>query len=221
MRSRSIRLAFAAAIALLGATTTSSAHADDIDVTSADGSYGRIEGDLLFIGAFGGGIAQGGPQLETHLSLLYMSTAGGYARYSETFEDDPVPYARMLSFGFELRPLFLGRYALDYEKGPPHLDLFLDSLALVIGATWSSPKEAEFDERPGIELGLSMEVPLLPQASGPYVGVLGLARWSADDIAGTASRDFLDRGSTLVFTLAWHQVFEAGLVDFRDPAPAP
>ncbi|NUP05257.1 MAG: hypothetical protein HOW73_04260 [Polyangiaceae bacterium] len=194
--------------------------ADDA-VTYADGSYGRIEGDLLFVGEIGAGVALGGPQLETHLSLLYLSTAGGYARYSESFENEDAPYARMLSFGFELRPLFLGRYALDMEKGPPHLDLFLDSLTLVVGATWSSPRRAEFDPEPGIELGLGIEFPFLPSASGPYLGVLGLARWNADDIANRVDRDFLERGSTLVFTLAWHQIFDANLVDFRDPPPRP
>jgi hypothetical protein len=197
------------------------ARADDGDVTNADGSYGRIEGDLLFIGEFAAGLGAGGPQFETHLSLLYLSTAGGYARYCESFENDEAAYARMIAFGLELKPLFLGRYALDFEKGPPHLDLFVDSLTLLVGATWESPTRAEFETYPGIELGIGIEVPFLPQASGPYVGLTALARWGPNEIAGTSDRDFLERGSMLLFSLSWHQVFDANLVDFRDPPPRP
>ena len=137
-------------------------------------------------------------------------------RYVEAFEQENAPFARMIAAGFELRPLFLGRYALDLEKGPAHLDLFADSLALVIGATWASPERAKFDAYPGIELGLSIEVPFIARASGPYLGLLALARWGPDDLVGRRDADFLERGSTLVFTLAWHQMFAARLVDLRD-----
>lgn len=192
------------------------------DAAEVDGSYGRVEGDLLFVGDVGAALAQGGVGLETHVSLLYLSTAGGYFRYVEAFGNEDAPYARLFAVGFDLRPLFLGRYALDLERGPAHLDLFLDSLSLVIGPTWAaSPITAEFEAAPGIELGLGIEVPLLPSASGPYLGVLGLARWGPHDIDGTANADFLERGSSLVFTFSWHQVFDANLVDLRDPPRVP
>lgn len=194
--------------------------------TTADGSYGRVEGDLLFVASVGAVAAQGGPQLETHLSLLYLSTAGGYFRYVESFENDASPFARLIAVGFDLRPLFLGRYGLDLERGPAHLDLFLDSLSLVIGPTWSSsdadsPGGAAFDASPGLELGAGIEVPFLPSANGPYLGILALARFGPDDIAGTSEADWLDRGSSLMLTFAWHQVFDAGLVDLRDPPRTP
>lgn len=182
----------------------------------ADGSYGRIEGDLLFVGEAGCAITTQGPQLETHLGLLYISTAGPYFRYVESFGDENASFDRVLAAGVELRPLFLGRYALDLAQGPPHLDLFLDSFALVIGAQWEAPLDKEIEGSPGLELGASIEVPLLPSASGPYVGLLGLARFGNGELSGASSRDFLERGSSLVFTLAWHQVFDAGLVDIRD-----
>lgn len=194
----------------------------EAQATDADGSYGRVEGDLLFVGDVGAALALGGVGLETHVSLLYLSTAGGYFRYVEAFGNEAAPYARLLALGFDLRPLFLGRYALDLERGPAHLDLFVDSLSLVIGPTWAaSPITAEFEAAPGIELGVGMEVPLLPSASGPYLGVLGLARWGPHDIDGTSSADFLERGSSVVFTFSWHQVFDANLVDLRDPPRVP
>jgi hypothetical protein len=182
----------------------------------ADGSYGRIEGDLLFVGEAGAAITTQGPQLETHVGLLYMSTAGPYFRYVESFGDDNAAFDRVLAAGLELRPLFLGRYALDLAQGPPHLDLFVDSLALIIGAQWEAPLGRGFESLPGLELGASIEVPLLPSASGPYLGLLGLARFGNAELVGTGNRDFLERGASLVFTLAWHQVFDAGLVDIRD-----
>lgn len=189
--------------------------------TDSDGSYGRVEGDLTFIGEVGCALTSGGPQLETHNSLLYLSTAGGYVRYVESFGQDEAAFARLIGLGLELRPLFLGRYALDLERGPAHLDLFLDSFALVFGPTWSAPIGRGFEATPGLELGASIEVPLLPRASGPHLGVLGLARFDPDHLGGGPGRDFLERGSALVFTLAWHQVFDAGLVDLRDPPPRP
>jgi hypothetical protein len=60
----------------------------------ADGSYGRIEGDLLFVGAAGAAITTQGPQLETHVGLLYMSTAGPYFRYVESFGDEDAAFER-------------------------------------------------------------------------------------------------------------------------------
>lgn len=194
-----------------GLFTALPARADD-----ADGSYGRIEGDLLFVGEVGCGLTEGGPQLETHVGLMYLSTAGPYFRYVESFGNDEAPFDRLVSAGLELRPLFLGRYALDLAQGPPHLDLFVDSFALIIGAAWEAPVGMAFEGNPGLELGASIEVPIMPSASGPFLGVLGLARFGAGEIAGSSNRDFLERGSTIVLTLAWHQVFDAGLVDIRD-----
>lgn len=187
----------------------------------SDGSYGRVEGDLLFDGSLGCALTSGAVALETHVSLLYLSTAGGYVRYVDAFDQADAPFARMLGAGLELRPLFLGRYALDLERGPAHLDLFLDSFSLIVGATWAAKHDADFDARPGLELGASIEVPLAPAASGPFVGVLGLGRFGPDELTGQSDASFVERGSMLVFTLSWHQVFDAGLVDLRDPPRMP
>ncbi|MFO0555441.1 MAG: hypothetical protein U0271_44095 [Polyangiaceae bacterium] len=186
-----------------------------------DGSYGRIEGDLLMVGSVGCAIADGGPELESHVSLLYLSTAGLYARYVETFGNDAAPFSRVLGLGVELRPLFLGRFAKDLEHGPAVFDLFLDSLSLFVGATWRAARSTGFDTEPGLELGVGLETPLMGRASGPYLGVLALARFHPRDLAHGSNSDLLDRGSAIVLTFAWHQVVSAHLVDARDPNATP
>jgi hypothetical protein len=181
-----------------------------------DGSYGRVEGDLLFDGSVGAALGSSGFGLETHVSLLYLSSVGLYGRYIEMLGKDDAPFDRLFGVGVELRPLFLGRYALDLERGPAHLDLFLDSFAFVLGATFRDENPGSFEGLPGLEAGLSIEFPLLGRASGPYVGFLGLLEYGHDDLVGRRDRDVLERGSTLVFTFSWHQIFDAGLVDLRD-----
>lgn len=199
----------------LGCALARDARAEDVD-----GSYGRVEGDLLFDGTVGCAFTDGAAALETHVALSYLSTAGGYVRYVEAFGQE-APFARLLGVGLELRPLFLGRYALDLERGPAHLDLFLDSFALVAGATWAADVTNRWDGRPGLELGASIEVPFVGSASGPYVGVLGLARFGPAELAKESDAGLVERGSMLVLTLSWHQVFDAGLVDLRDPPRLP
>lgn len=195
-----------------------------------DGAYGRLDGDMLFIGSLGAGVEAGGPFFETHVGLLYLQTAGPYVRYTEGFGQDELRIPRSLGAGLELRPLFLARYALDLEKGPPHLDLFADSFALIAGVFWSAPGKyprrppgedpPAFDIEPGLELGIGLEVPILPSGNGPYVGLQALARWPGSYLVGRSNADFLDRGATLLLTLAWHQAFDANLVDLRDARPA-
>jgi hypothetical protein len=181
-----------------------------------DGSYGRVEGDLLFDGSVGAALGASGFGLETHVSLLYLSSIGLYGRYVEQLGKDDAPFDRLFGVGVELRPLFLGRYALDLERGPAFLDLFVDSFAFVLGATFRDENPGSLEPMPGLELGLSSEFPLLPRASGPYLGFLGLLQYGHEDLVGRRDRDVLERGSMLVFTFSWHQVFDAGLVDLHD-----
>ncbi|HTJ84601.1 MAG TPA: hypothetical protein VL400_22935 [Polyangiaceae bacterium] len=204
-------------LALLCATSaTGSARADE-----PDGVYGRLDGDLLFAGAVGTALEAGGPQLETDVSLTYLSTAGPYVRYADALGQDDARFRRSFALGLELRPLFLGRYALDLEKGPAYLDLFLDSLTLRVGAVWADDRARGFAARPGLELAVGLELPFLPSGSGPYLGVEGVARFHEADFAGTVDRDLLDQGALFVVTLSWHQVIDAGLVDARDAGTEP
>jgi hypothetical protein len=195
-----------------------------------DGAYGRLDGDVLFIGSLGPGIEAGGVFFETHVALLYLQSVGPYVRYTEGFGQDELRIQRSVGLGFEGRPLFLARYALDLEKGPPHLDLFADSFALIAGLFWSAPgpvpgiprrERGELQLEPGLELGVGLEVPILPTGNGPFVGVQALARFPGDYLVGRSDADFLDRGSATLFTLAWHQAFDANLVDVGDRPTSP
>lgn len=182
----------------------------------SDGAYGRLDGDLLFTGAAGAGLELGGPQIMTGVALSYLSTAGLYARYADALGQSDARFARSVAAGLELRPLFLGRYALDLEQGPAHLDLFLDSLSFCVGAVWADDARTGFGATPGLEVALGLSFPILPEGSGPFLGVAGVARWHDRDLSGVLERDLLERGSMLLLTVAWHQIFDAGLVDVRD-----
>lgn len=214
-RARSSRACLAligAALALIGAAPARAAE--------DDGVYGRFDGDLeLHLGA-GVAIAHGGPMLAAHLAALYLSTAGVYARYADAVGTEGPSVERSIAAGLTLQPLFLGRYAKNWEQGPARVDLLLDSIALDIGAFWHDPRNPpgeSFALTPGLEVGLGFGLPILAQASGPVVTIRGALRWrSADLSAATATGNVLERGAHLAVTLAWHQVVRTHIVDAGD-----
>lgn len=203
-----MKRALAAALSL--AVVASSARAEE-----TDGAYGRLDGDLLLQFGAGVAIAKETPLLDVDAHLLYLSTAGVYVRYAESFGFESALFPRVLSTGVEIRPLFLARYAKNWAQGPARLDLFVDSFTIALGAAWQEDRKLGFREVPSLELGFGLEFPLLEIASGPYLGALGVLRF--DDLEGRDQRDLLEQGSTLIFTLSWHQVVKTGLVDFNDP----
>lgn len=201
-------LSIAAAGALLAATPAAWAQ-------ESDGAYGRLEGDLLLEAGAGVGIVTGGPQITFELEALYLSTAGVYVAYQNTLGGSA--YDRFLGFGVELKPVFLGRYALDLAQGPAFLDLLVDSFSLQLGAVYrgeGSIGGVATDAGFGVEFGAGIEIPLYPAASSPYLGTKGILRWFDDDAGGDI--DVIEAGSTLVFTLAWHQILDVGIVDAND-----
>lgn len=200
-----------AALALIGAAPSSAHAAED------DGVYGRFDGDLeLHLGA-GAAVADGGPMLAAHLAALYLSTAGIYARYTDALGTEGPVVERSIAGGLTLQPLFLGRYAQNWEQGPARLDLLIDSIALDVGAFWHDPVEGSFRLTPGLEVGLGLSFPILAQASGPVMTIRGALRWRATDLStATASGNILERGAHLAVTLAWHQIVRTHLVDAGD-----
>ena len=103
---------------------------------SADGVYGRFDGDLdlgLALGAEFGSAGHPAPALRG--SAHYFSSAGVYASGRIKAGDESAP--SLFGLGVELRPLFLPRWAKGYETGPALLDLTLDSLSLSLGAFWA------------------------------------------------------------------------------------
>jgi hypothetical protein len=202
---------FGAALALVVMPPSPALAAED------DGVYGRFDGDLeLHLGA-GAAFADGGPMLAAHLEALYLSTAGIYARYTDAVGTEGPSVERSIAAGLTLQPLFLGRYAKNWEQGPARLDLFLDSIALDLGAFWHDPRAGSFTPSPGLELGLGISLPILAQASGPVVTLRGALRWRAADLsAATATGTLIERGAHLAVTLAWHQVVRTHMVDAGD-----
>ncbi|MFO0618700.1 MAG: hypothetical protein U0414_39270 [Polyangiaceae bacterium] len=203
-RSRSARAAAAAAILV-----TLPARAEE-----TDGAYGRLDGDLLL--QFGAGVALAleAPLLDLEAHAVYLSTAGVYFRYGESFGQERARFTRAFSTGLEVRPLFLARYAKNWAQGPARLDLFVDSFTIAFGAAWQEDRKLGFREIPAFEIGLGLEFPFLETASGPFLGAHGIFRF--DDLEGKDHRDILEQGSTILFTLSWHQIVKTGLVDFND-----
>jgi hypothetical protein len=181
------------------------AHADDADATErvhaplpgSDGVYERLDGSVTLSGGLGAELEGGEPRAQLRLAAHYLWTAGLYARYSDAFGSADERPQRVASFGVDLRPLFLPRFALDYEQGPALLDLALDSLSLTAGAYFASPPgrerepppQRDFGDQRGFETGLGFSVPLCGSARGLWLDA-------------RAERRFADRGQgAWLFTL--------------------
>ncbi|WP_437602837.1 hypothetical protein WMF28_14540 [Sorangium sp. So ce590] len=210
-RAAARALAGAAAIAAIAAAST--ARAD------GDGAYGRLDGDLALRAGAGASLANGGPALSAHGAAAYLSTAGLYAHYTDALGAQGATVARSIAGGVFIQPLFLARYARNLELGTPWLDLFIDSVALGVGSFWESSPGAGLAPEPGVELSLSLDVPLLGHATGPFLGVRGALRWRGSELAGGVSpRD--EQRALVSVTLSWHHVVSAHIVDAGDRAPA-
>ncbi len=187
---------------------------------SVDTTYGRIEGDMAVAVGAGATLASRGPRGEVDLRLRYLDTAGVFATYEEgpLFGSGAEP-RRVFAGGLELRPLFLGRWLNGWELGVDRLDLAIDSLGVEIGAVLEQPSGGAFASRPGLEVGLGLELPIGTRANGPWIGLHGGVRWADSALEGRPIADASDRALYLSITLAFHQVFGAHVVDVGDTAP--
>lgn len=170
-----------------------------------------------------------GESLALRFSTLYLSTVGFFGQYNESFDIPSQPVARSVVGGVELRPLFLGRWTQDTEHGPPQLDLWLDSISLTLGLhnLWRHPEHcgatAIVPGPPhrchafGMEFSVGMELPLLPQASAPFIALRGAVRWSLEDLETV--RPAPPPMGLITLTLGYHHLFEAHLVDAADRSP--
>lgn len=201
-----------AALALLAAPA--SAWADD-------GLYGRFDGDLELHGGAGAAFAEGGPSLAVGLAALYLSTVGVYGHYTDALGSGAPHVIRSIATGIHVAPLFLARYASNFERGPAHLDLLVDSLGLEVGAFWDQPRGQPWASRPGLEIALGLAIPILGRATGPYVGLRAALRWRDADLTGApgGGDSVLDRGALLSLTLDWHHVVRTHIVDAGDGLP--
>lgn len=171
-----------------------------------DGVYGRFDGDLDL--GFGLGIATLDDDAlgAARASLHYFSTLGLYAGYADALGRD-TGFERFVSFGAELRPLFIARWTEDQEQGPATLDLLVDSLALGLGAFFAEPRGGDFGTTRGLELALGAGLPLGGKASGPWLEARYVFRWANP----RGDRESADHAAW--FVLSWHALFLSGLPD--------
>jgi hypothetical protein len=181
-----------------------------------DGVYGRFDGDLDLSLAAGPELLRGGPGAAAMFRALYMQTASLYVGYTTSFGNHSAVPPRSLALGVGLRPMFLPRWGNDKEQGPAILDLTLDSMTFDIGTIWAADQGGSFNQKPGIELGLGLEVPLTLQASGPWLGARGALRWRGVELASKENSDPANLGPVIFFTLAWHVLVNAHIVDMGD-----
>jgi hypothetical protein len=212
-----LRLRFVASLAIL--LTASAARAaspsDDEDAT-----YGRIDGDLAVTAGVGVAFGPRDPRGAADVRFRYLDSAGIFATYEDgrLFGNGAEP-VRVLAGGLELRPLFIGRWLSGREIGSARADLVIDSLGLEIGGFLAQPQGGSFGQRPGLQVGLGLELPVLARASGPWIGFHGGVRWSDAALGGDPVRGPSDRAAFLTITASWHLIFGAHVVDLRDRAP--
>ncbi|MEO6420654.1 MAG: hypothetical protein ABIP39_14675, partial [Polyangiaceae bacterium] len=161
-----------------------------------------------------------GPRATMDFRIRYIDTIGAFATYEEGpligSSTDP---RRVFSTGLEVRPLFIARWLEGHEWGSSRADLTLDSFGLELGAFFAEPRGAAFGSRPGFQLGLGLETPVLTHASGPWIALHAGVRWSDTALGGGVLDGPVDRSLYLTVTVAWHQFFGAHVVDVRDTAP--
>jgi len=174
----------------------------------SEGVYGRFAGDLDLGLGLGADI---GPSVlgAARMSLHYFSMAGLYFAYADSLSE-PAPSEstdrRRLSFGVDVRPAFVPRWAKDMEYGPGLVDLWIDSISLGLGAFWAEPSGADFGDRRGFELSLGFGVPLFARASGLWLEARGLLRWPEGDTAEPAA----------LALLSYHLLFESPITRHED-----
>ena len=160
---------------------------------SADGVYGRFDGDLdlgFALGAEFGSAGHAAPALRA--SAHYFSVAGMYASGRIKAGEQSAP--SLFGLGVDLRPLFVPRWAKGYEAGPAFWDLTLDSLSLSLGAFWAQRGAHEPASSRGFDAQLGFGVPLLARAVGPWLEVRGALRYP----------DGASREEALLLALSWH-----------------
>lgn len=140
-----------------------------VPLPGSDGVYGRFDSNLALTASAGAEFEAGVPRGALRTSAHYLWTAGVYARYSHAFGGGAARPVRVASFGVDLLPLFLPRFALDNERGPALLDLSIDSFSLNAGMYLAHPQARDFGDERGFELGTGFGVPLFGEARGPWL----------------------------------------------------
>jgi hypothetical protein len=200
--------------------TSSSDRADlPARLANADTADGRVEGDVAVVVGVGAALGPASPRGAAELRLRYLETAGLFVTYEDSFGGGAPGPARVVATGFELRPLFLGRWVTGQELGIQWADLVVDSFALEVGGFLEQPSVGSFVTPPGLQAGLGLELPILGQPNGPWIDVHAGLRWSDATLQGLPIGGPLDRAAFVTLTLAYHHLFQTHLVDAFDAAP--
>jgi len=149
----------------------------------ADGAYGRLDGDLLLGADATVTLGEDGGAVGARVAATYLTMVGLYAAYDEGVGAAEQPLVRRFAGGIGVRPLFLGRFVSDLERGPALFDLWLDSFGLELGAFvgWREHEGCHGACRvDGLEVAGTMTLPLLSRVSGPALGLRAGARYSLD-----------------------------------------
>jgi len=185
-----------------------------------DTSDGRIDGDVSASAGVGATFGPRGPRAAADLRLRYLWTAGVFATYEDgPFFGSASEPKRAFATGLELRPLFLVRWLQGLETGNAYVDMSIDSFGLELGAVFAQPEGRPFGSKPGLQAGIGFQLPVLPHATGPVIGLHGGARWSDSALGGRTLEGPSDRALYLLVTVSWQQVFGAHVVDLGDRAP--
>jgi hypothetical protein len=215
-----LRFEWVGVLVALFASRVASADGTRADGSHTDTTFGRIEGDVGVVGGAGVAFGPRAPRAALDVRLRYLDTIGLFGTYEDASilgtTSEP---RRVIATGVELRPLFLGRWLTGREIASGRLDLAIDSFGFELGAFFAQPTAGSFSSRPGVQLGLGLELPFFAKASGPWIGLHGGVRWSDAALGGTGSDSPLDRSLYFAVTLAWHQLFVTHVVDAGDRAP--
>jgi hypothetical protein len=168
----------------------------------ADGVYGRFHGDTDVSLKLGGLVSEGRLSGSVGASAHYYSLVGITGDYSENLMTEAA-HVRSGALGAELKPLFLPRWLLGFERGPAWLDLAVDSTSVGFGAYLSDSSRSD-DTTRGIWMSLGLGMPILGQATGPWLELRGTRRFPDPGQLGEQAHNAL-----LVY-LSWHQFFQLG-----------
>ena len=177
-----------------------------------DSSYGRLDGDSALAVSGGAAFDVHGVRASLDLRYRYLQTAGVFLTYEEGFGAGSEP-ARLGVGGFELRPLFLGRYLTNLETFHPRLDMLVDSFALEVGAFVGQPAARDFGDVAGLSFGVGFELPLLPRASGPFIALRGSIRWSREALSAADPTNIDVIACVLTVALGWQAIFGGHLAN--------
>ncbi len=144
--------------AVLVSTTAAAPRAARADAPPNDGLYGRWDEDLVLSLGAGPGLTLGREGDPARAALAGSASARFYGAAGPLVAGAWAPSAPPHVFvGAEVRPLFPGLFLLDMSTGNAFFDLFVQSLALELGAAFLVDGERSV----GLGVGVAMEVPLV------------------------------------------------------------